>query len=119
MKKTKLFPVIYGILSAMISFLAVFFICRRFRLHISLAILISGICAILFYILSYFRAHASIEIKRITHDNHLTSQDLAQITGLKSTDFPIVNGKLQLILPKRKWARILVQLQQYEKDNNN
>lgn len=118
MTKTKFFPVIYGILSALVSFFAVFFICRRFRLHISLAILISGVCAILFYILSYFRAHASVEIKKITYDNHLTSQDLAKITGLKSTDFPIVNGQLQLILPKRKWARILAQLQQYEQDKS-
>lgn len=119
MAKIRLFPVIYGILSALISFVAVFFICQRFKLDLSIAILVSGICAVLFYVVSYFRAHASVEIKRIVYQNHLTSEDLAKITGLKSTDFPIIKGKLQLILPKRKWARILAQLQEYERNKNN
>lgn len=119
MAKMRLFPVVYGILSALISFIAVFFICQRFKVNLSIAILVSGICAIFFYILSYFRAHASVEIKRIVYQNHLTSEDLAKITGLKSTDFPIIKGKLQLILPKRKWARILAQLQEYEQNKNN
>lgn len=119
MKKDKLFPVIYGFISALISFLAIFFICQRtFKINISIAVGIAGIGAIIFYIWSYFRAHASIEIKRITAKFHLTDQELAKITGMKASDFPIYNNKLQLIIPKRKWAKVLYQLQQYENNHD-
>lgn len=115
MKKQALFPVIYAIISAIITFIAVFFICNRtFRLSLSLNILVSGIFALIFFVLSYFRGHASVEIKRIAAKYHLTDQDLAAITGMKPSDFPIYNNKLQLILPKRYWPKILDALQKYE-----
>ncbi|RVU70916.1 MULTISPECIES: hypothetical protein [Lactobacillus] len=115
MKKQSLFPVIYGLISALISFIAVFFVCvRSFRLQLPSSILIAGILAIFFFGLSYFRGHASVEIKRITAKYQLTDQDLAQITGLKASDFPIYHNQLQLILPKRYWPRILDALQKYE-----
>ncbi|QNQ81277.1 hypothetical protein [Lactobacillus sp. PV034] len=114
MKKAKYFPVIYAILSAIISFLAVLIICQRFHLQLSRAVIVSGLFAVFFYIISYFRGHASFEIKRITKQYHLSADDLAKITGMKSSDFPIVKGQLQLILPKRKWPQLLEKLQNFE-----
>lgn len=115
--KKSIFPIIYGALSALIAFIAVFFIClRSFHLNLSLNILFSGIIALLFFALSYFRGHASVEIKRIARQYQLTDQDLAQITGLKPSDFPIYHNKLQLILPKRYWPKVLDALQKYEKE---
>lgn len=119
MNKNQIFPVVYGIISAIISFIAVFFICMRsFHLNLQLAILLSGIFAVFFFVLSWFRGHASVEIKRIVYKYHLTDQDLAEITGLKASDFPIYHDQLQLILPKRYWPRILNALQAYEKDHS-
>lgn len=49
MNKNQIFPVVYGIISAIISFIAVFFICMRsFHLNLQLAILLSGIFAVFF-----------------------------------------------------------------------
>lgn len=49
-KKESIFPVIYGIISAIIAFIAVFFIClHTFRLNLQLAIILAGIFAIFFF----------------------------------------------------------------------
>ena len=81
-KKESIFPVIYGIISAIIAFIAVFFIClHTFRLNLQLAIILAGIFAIFFFGLSYFRGHASVEIKRIVYKYRLTDQEVANITG--------------------------------------
>lgn len=119
MKKdsNNIFPIIYGVISAIISFIAVLFIClRSFRLNLQLAIALAGIFAIFFFVLSYFRGHASVEIKRIVFKYKLTDQELAKITGMKASDFPIYHDHLQLILPKRYWPRVLDALQKYEKE---
>lgn len=115
-KKESAFPIIYGVISAVISFIAVIFICQRsFRLNLQLSIIIAGVFAIFFFCLSYFRGHASVEIKRIVYEYKLTDQQLAKITGMKASDFPIYQDRLQLILPKRYWPRVLDALQKYEK----
>lgn len=120
MKKSSLFPLIYGLISAVITFIAVLFICQgTFRLNLPTSIAIAGVIGIIFYILSYFRGHASIEIKRIVAKYHLTDQDLAEITGMRASDFPIYNNKLQLILPKRYWPKILNALQKYDQEHSN
>ena len=117
-EKESIFPVIYGIISALISFIAVFFIClHSFRMNLQLAIILAGVFAIFFFGLSYFRGHASVEIKRIVYKYKLTDQELAKITGLKASDFPIYHDRLQLILPKRYWPRVLDALQNYEKEH--
>ena len=114
-EKESIFPVIYGIISALISFIAVFFIClHSFRMNLQLAIILAGVFAIFFFGLSYFRGHASVEIKRIVYKYKLTDQELAKITGMKASDFPIYHDHLQLILPKRYWPRVLDALQNYE-----
>lgn len=115
--KKSIFPIVYGLVSALIAFIAVFFIgLRSFHLNLSLNILISGVVAILFFVISYFRGHASVEIKRIVYQYQLSDQELAKITGLKPSDFPIYHNKLQLILPKRYWPKVLDALQKYEKE---
>lgn len=120
MKKNTLFPVIYGVISALISFIAMIFIClHSFKLNLQLSIIVAGIFAIFFYVISYFRGHASVEIKRIVYKYKLTDQELAKITGMKASDFPIYHNKLQLILPKRYWPRVLDALQKYEKEREN
>ena len=119
-EKESIFPVIYGIISAIISFIAVFFIClHSFRMNLQLSIILAGIFAIFFFGLSYFRWHASVEIKRIVYKYKLTDQELAKITGMKASDFPIYHDHLQLILPKRYWARVLDALQNYEKEHES
>ena len=119
-EKESIFPVIYGIISALISFIAVFFIClHSFRMNLQLAIILAGVFAIFFFGLSYFRGHASVEIKRIVYKYKLTDQELAKITGMKASDFPIYHAHLQLILPKRYWPRVLDALQNYEKEHES
>ena len=119
-EKESIFPVIYGIISALISFIAVFFIClHSFRMKLQLAIILAGVFAIFFFGLSYFRGHASVEIKRIVYKYKLTDQELAKITGMKASDFPIYHDHLQLILPKRYWPRVLDALQNYEKEHES
>ncbi|MGZ7894976.1 hypothetical protein ACXVRT_06250 [Lactobacillus crispatus] len=119
-EKESIFPVIYGIISALISFIAVFFIClHSFRMNLRLAIILAGVFAIFFFGLSYFRGHASVEIKRIVYKYKLTDQELAKITGMKASDFPIYHDRLQLILPKRYWPRVLDALQNYEKEHES
>ena len=119
-EKESIFPVIYGIISAVISFIAVFFIClHSFRMNLQLSIILAGIFAIFFFGLSYFRGHASVEIKRIVYKYKLTDQELAKITGMKASDFPIYHDHLQLILPKRYWPRVLDALQNYEKEHES
>lgn len=119
-EKESIFPVIYGVLSAVISFIAVIFIClHSFRMNLQLSIIIAGVFAIFFFGLSYFRGHASVEIKRIVYKYKLTDQELAKITGMKASDFPIYHDHLQLILPKRYWPRVLDALQNYEKEHES
>ena len=119
-EKESIFPVIYGIISALISFIAVIFIClHSFRMNLQLAIITASVFAIFFFGLSYFRGHASVEIKRIVYKYKLTDQELAKITGLKASDFPIYHDRLQLILPKRYWPRVLDALQNYEKEHES
>ena len=119
-EKESIFPVIYGIISAVISFIAVFFIClHSFRMNLQLSIILAGVFAIFFFGLSYFRGHASVEIKRIVYKYKLTDQELAKITGMKASDFPIYHDHLQLILPKRYWPRVLDALQNYEKEHES
>ncbi|WP_297950659.1 hypothetical protein [uncultured Lactobacillus sp.] len=119
-EKESIFPVIYGIISAIISFIAVFFIClHSFRMNLQLSIILAGVFAIFFFGLSYFRGHASVEIKRIVYKYKLTDQELAKITGMKASDFPIYHDHLQLILPKRYWPRVLDALQNYEKEHES
>ena len=119
-EKESIFPVIYGIISAVISFIAVFFIClHSFRMNLQLSIIIAGVFAIFFFGLSYFRGHASVEIKRIVYKYKLTDQELAKITGMKASDLPIYHDHLQLILPKRYWPRVLDALQNYEKEHES
>ena len=119
-EKESIFPVIYGIISALISFIAVFFIClHSFRMNLQLAIILAGVFAIFFFGLSYFRGHASVEIKRIVYKYKLTDQELAKITGMKASDFPIYHDHFQLILPKRYWPRVLDALQNYEKEHES
>ena len=119
-EKESIFPVIYGIISALISFIAVFFIClHSFRMNLQLAIILAGVFAIFFFGLSYFRGHASVEIKRIVYKYKLTDQEMAKITGMKASDFPIYHDHLQLILPKRYWPRVLDALQNYEKEHES
>ena len=72
MKQTKYFPVIYGVISALIAFIAVFFIAQRtFHFSVSMAILSAGIFAAFFYVLSYFRGNwvdKTIDIEKMNNE---------------------------------------------------
>ncbi|MDF7638274.1 hypothetical protein PT285_02345 [Lactobacillus sp. ESL0791] len=117
MQKRSLFPIIYGFISALIAFIAVIFVCwRTFHFKLPMAMIVAGVSAVFFFVLSWFRGHASVEIKRITRKYRLTDEQLARLTGLKATDFPIYHDQLQLIIPKRHWAHVLAALQKYEQE---
>ncbi|KRL62035.1 hypothetical protein [Lactobacillus psittaci] len=117
--KNNIFPTVYGIISAVLGFLAVVFIMlKTFRLNITISVVIAGIFALIFFVWSYFQARASTEIKRIVRTYNLTDQDLADLTGFKKSDFPIYHDKLQLILPKRFWPQVLHALRRYEEEQN-
>src|SRR5699024_5636139 len=119
-EKESIFPVIYGIISALISFIAVFFIClHSFRMNLQLAIILAGVFAIFFFGLSYFRGHASVESKRIAYIHKLTHTELAIITCMKDRDCPIHHVDLQLLLSKRYWPRVLDTRQNYEKEHDS
>lgn len=112
------FPVIYGIFSALIGFIAGFFIAQRsFRQDLPAAVGIGALVAIVCFVIAYFRGHASAEIKRIVAKYHLQDVDLAKITGLKASDFPIYHNRLSLIIPQRQWPRVLDALQKYEQNH--
>ena len=115
MKKSNIFPIIYAIISAILTFIAVFFILfNTFHINLSFTIFGAALIAVISYVYSYFRAHASAEIKRIVYQYGLNDAELAKMTRLKKSDFPIYQDKLQLILPKRMWPRVLHVLQEYE-----
>ncbi|RMC23704.1 MULTISPECIES: hypothetical protein [unclassified Lactobacillus] len=117
MHKQRVFPIVYGIISSLIAFIAVFFISNRtFKWSLPIAVMVASIFAMFFFVLSWFRGHASVEIKRIAHEFQLSDEDLAQITGMKRSDFPIYHDRLQLILPKRYWPKVLTALQKFERD---
>ena len=119
MRKQSMFLAVYSTISALIAFIAIAFIClRTFRWNLPVAILAASIFALIFFAFSWFRGHASVEIKRIAREYHLPDKDLAKITGMKASDFPIYNDKLQLILPKRYWPKVLDSLQKYEQEND-
>ena len=119
MRKQSAFIAIYSTISAFIAFIAIAFIClRTFHWNLPVAVLAASIFALFFFALSWFRGHASVEIKRIAREHHLSNKDLAKITGMKASDFPIYNDKLQLILPKRYWPKVLDSLQKYEQEND-
>lgn len=120
MGKQSVFAVVYGVISALLAFIATAAVClRTFRWTLPVAVLVASIFALFFFAFSWFRGHASVEIKRITREYNLSNQDLAEITGMKASDFPIYHNKLQLILPKRYWPRILDALQKYEQERKN
>ena len=38
---------------------------------------------------------------------------------MKASDFPIYHNKLQLIIPKRQWPKVLNALQEYDKQHKD
>lgn len=115
MKSAQIYPVIYGVVTSLIVFIATIAIMlRSFKMSFPIVIVIASVLSLLFYSLSYFRLRASLEIKRIVREHQLTPEQLAQITGLSATNFPIYNSKLSLIVPKRQWPQVLDALQKYE-----
>ena len=116
MKKGQYYPTVFATFSAIIAFIAGAAISSRtFNLDMKWSVSVGMLVGLLFHILSYFRAKASVEIKRITKKFNLTSSELAKITGLRESDFPIYNGSLNLIVPKKHWPKILDRLQEYER----
>lgn len=117
--QSKYISLIYGVIAAIISFIAVFFLAlRTFHLKSSLAIMLAFAGAVLFFAWAYYQAYASEEIKRISAKFHLTDQDLAQITGLSVQNFPVYHNRLQLVLPKRYLPVVLKKLRRLEKERD-
>ena len=66
----------------------------------------------------YYHLRQRANIKAIVQEYRLTSDDLARITGERSTDFPIYHGDLSLIVPKRRWGLIEKKLQTWAAENS-
>lgn len=115
----KKIPLLYGSVAAVISFVAVFFLClRTFKLGNTVSIVWGLVLAVVFFGIAYYRAYASEEIKRIVFKFHLTEEDLARITGMRAQDFAIYQDRLQLLLPKRYLPFVLKRLRRVERQRD-
>lgn len=115
----KKIPLLYGSVAAVISFVAVFFLClRTFKLGNTVSIVWGLVLAVVFFGIAYYRAYASEEIKRIVFKFHLTEEDLARITGMRAQDFAIYQDSLQLLLPKRYLPFVLKRLRRVERQRD-
>ncbi|MGX4763037.1 hypothetical protein [Holzapfeliella sp. JNUCC 72] len=118
MKTKTYFPIIMGGIAAVITFIMGLYLAyKNFNLSAEISLVIAVVLAILMFSLTYMRAQASLKIKQIVLKYGLTAEELAQITGRRERDFPITNGKLQLIVPYRYWAQILTKLKEYEREH--
>lgn len=117
--KTKLLPWLYGVISAVVAFIAVIYIClRTFKWEWPLSLFWAVLIALICFAFAYYRSYATGEIKRITAKYHLTEADLAQITGLGSQNFRIYQGQLQLLLANRYLPLVLKKLRRLEHDRD-
>lgn len=113
--KKRYYPYIYGGIAGVMTFIAMFYICRHSFALTNTQSLIWGISgAILVFVNSSYTEYAIDEIQRISDKYHLDEEILSGLTKLSPSYFRVADDHLHLTAPRYLWPRILRTLQKYD-----
>lgn len=115
--KKRYYPYIYGGIAGVMTFIAMFYICRHsFALANTQSLVWGIIGAILVFVSSSYTEYAIAEIQRISDKYHLDEEFLSALTKLSPSYFRVANDHLHLTAPRYLWPRILKALQKYDRE---
>lgn len=115
--KKRYYPYIYGGIAGVMTFIAMFYICRHsFALTNTQSLVWGIIGAILVFVSSSYTEYAIAEIQRISDKYHLDEEFLSALTKLSPSYFRVADDHLHLTAPRYLWPRILKALQKYERE---
>lgn len=113
--KKRYYPYIYGGIAGVMTFIAMFYICRHsFALTNTQSLVWGIIGAILVFMSSSYTEYAIAEIQRISDKYHLDEEFLSGLTKLSPSYFRVADDHLHLTAPRYLWPRILKALQKYD-----
>ena len=113
--KKRYYPYIYGGIAGVMTFIAMFYICRHsFALTNTQSLVWGIIGAILVFVSSSYTEYAIDEIQRISDKYHLDEEFLSGLTKLSPSYFRVADDHLHLTAPRYLWPRILKTLQKYD-----
>ncbi|MBT8823455.1 hypothetical protein BTH86_01950 [Lactobacillus delbrueckii subsp. bulgaricus] len=113
--KKRYYPYIYGGIAGVMTFIAMFYICRHsFALTNTQSLVWGIIGAILVFVSSSYTEYAIAEIQRISDKYHLDEEFLSGLTKLSPGYFRVADDHLHLTAPRYLWPRILKALQKYD-----
>lgn len=111
------YPYIYGGIAGVMTFIAMFYICRHsFSLTNTQSLVWGIIGAILVFVSSSYTEYAIAEIQRISDKYHLDEEFLSALTKLSPSYFRVADDHLHLTAPRYLWPRILKALQKYDRE---
>lgn len=111
------YPYIYGGIAGVMTFIAMFYICRHsFALTNTQSLVWGIIGAILVFVSSSYTEYAIAEIQRISDKYHLDEEFLSALTKLSPSYFRVADDHLHLTAPRYLWPRILKTLQKYDRE---
>lgn len=115
--KKRYYPYIYGGIAGVMTFIAMFYICRHsFALTNTQSLVWGIIGAILVFVSSSYTEYAIAEIQRISDKYHLDEEFLSGLTKLSPSYFRVADDHLHLTAPRYLWLRILKTLQKYDRE---
>lgn len=115
--KKRYYPYIYGGIAGVMTFIAMFYICRHsFALTNTQSLVWGIIGAILVFVSSSYTEYAIAEIQRISDKYHLDEEFLSGLTNLSPSYFRVADDHLHLTAPRYLWPRILKTLQKYDRE---
>ena len=115
--KKRYCPYIYGGIAGVMTFIAMFYICRHsFALTNTQSLVWGIIGAILVFVSSSYTEYAIAEIQRISDKYHLDEEFLSGLTKLSPSYFRVADDHLHLTAPRYLWPRILKTLQKYDRE---
>lgn len=115
--KKRYYPYIYGGIAGVMTFIAMFYICRHsFALTNTQSLVWGIIGAILVFVSSSYTEYAIAEIQRISDKYHLDEEFLYGLTKLSPSYFRVADDHLHLTAPRYLWPRILKTLQKYDRE---
>lgn len=115
--KKRYYPYIYGGIAGVMTFIAMFYICRHsFALTNTQSLVWGIIGAILVFVSSSYTEYAIAEIQRISDKYHLDEEFLSALTKLSPSYFRVADDHLHLTAPRYLWPRILKTLQKYDRE---
>ena len=115
--KKRYYPYIYGGIAGVMTFIAMFYICRHsFALTNTQSLVWGIIGAVLVFVSSSYTEYAIAEIQRISDKYHLDEEFLSGLTKLSPSYFRVADDHLHLTAPRYLWPRILKTLQKYDRE---